>query len=265
MSLFTLRLLSPHLSISSSLKLISKFSTISCKRSSILGRILPLASDGPPSRLGDRVEDILQATRNRSLYWPGHAFQHHLSSQLHALFDPFKVELRACVGFNLDDALTILTSLERLLNSRIGLCATKLFAMSKASRPELYREGHSDEENRQIVADITTYFQQQIRPVAHRIFEVKSEELSQATGIDKASIKRFMDYFSTEFGQREVGDGWPSAYEPLDSSPLLKLYDDSWLVHLAHNILWRLKVVFEHIIARILRCGPDMNYSDRST
>jgi hypothetical protein len=207
-------------------------------------------SRGKTGRLGDSVEDVLESTRVSSLYWPGYAFQHHLHPQLHALFDPFKTELDQLVGFNLDDSLTFLLAFTRVFNARNRWCREQVFTAAKTNRPDLRWKGNSYEEKKKIASELTQYYLQQIRPFAHRMFIIKCDDLSRETRVDEAKLRRFMDFFSTAFGQADVGDGWPSPYEPLNSLPLLKLSDNSWLTHLSFKILWRLKVVLEHAIAQ---------------
>ncbi len=81
-------------------------------------------------------------------------------------------------------------------------------------------------------------------------FQVTSEEVAQATGIDSTVVRDFLDFFTTGFGQTDLGNGWPSVYEPFDRAPFLRLSNDLWLIHLGANSIFRFRAAIEEAIKR---------------
>jgi len=198
-------------------------------------------------RLGDNVEDILEHTRIMNLLMRGEAFRHHMSSQLHALFDPFSTELQQLIGFDITQALEIFDGFGRLVNSRILKCESIMLQESKSDLPDLHKT-HGSAELRKQSEEINRYLIKAMRPVAHRIFLVTCVELAEVTNVDPSVIRKFLDFFTTEFGQHDVGGLWPSVYDSLDRAPFLKLSDELWLAHLAGNSIFRFKAAIENVL-----------------
>ncbi|MGA2785466.1 MAG: hypothetical protein ABSF09_12280 [Candidatus Bathyarchaeia archaeon] len=198
-------------------------------------------------RLGDNPEDILVHTRILNLLMRGEAFRHHMTAQLHALFDPFSKELQELIGFDITDALGIFDGLDKVVNSRILKCESIIYRESKSERPDLHKTPGPGELRKQS-EEVNRYLIKTMRPVAHRIFLVTCEELTKVTEIDQRVIRKFLDLFTPEFGQEEIGAGWPSVYDALDRAPFLKLSDELWLVHLVGQSIFRFRAAIENIL-----------------
>jgi len=195
----------------------------------------------------DSFEDILNNTRISNLLIRGFAFRHHLSAQLHSLLDPFRADLCQLVGFDVDQALRIYNGLERLVNARILFYEQRIhdyWSKTVATTLPLHKRGLGSEAE----AEMRSRLLKTLTPVAHSVFQVNCQDLVKVTKLEPGVVRKLMDFFSTGFGQREVADGWPSVYEPLDRAPLLKLSDDLWLAHLGQNLLWAFKNAFEYAL-----------------
>ena len=201
------------------------------------------------SGLGKSIEDILDIIRFANLFRRGGAFPHHLSAQLHSLFDPFQQELRELLGFDISQALKIHNGLEKLTNDRIANFVTALIRESRVDVHTLQPSRRSDE-LRELGNEFRSRACKELRPVAHSIFEVTSEEVAQVTGVDSAVVRRFLEFFTIGFGQSDPVDGWPSVPESLERAPFLRLSADLWLVHLGWYSIFKFRVAIEDALER---------------
>ncbi|MGA2972602.1 MAG: hypothetical protein ABSE39_08285 [Candidatus Bathyarchaeia archaeon] len=198
-------------------------------------------------RLGDSIEDILDATRIANLFVRGEAFPHHLSAQLHSLLDPFQTELKRMLGFDIAQALDIYSGIGRLINDRIHGFVVALIRDSETDSPDLGRK-LTRHETRRLSDEFISFVSKELRPTAHRIFTVTCDEIALMTGLDHSVVRSFLDFFTTEFGQSDTGAGWPSVHETLERAPFLKLSSDLWLIHLGMNSIFRFRSAIEHAI-----------------
>jgi hypothetical protein len=68
---------------------------------------------------------------------------------------------------------------------------------------------------------------------------VDASTISARTGVSHESASSFMEVFSLPFGQKPIGDNWPSRYEPLYHAPLVRLGSEKYFAHLATTeLIW---------------------------
>jgi hypothetical protein len=190
----------------------------------------------------NEFEMIRLNTRLQHLLVRGALHPHYLQDQLISLFDPFESELTNLVGFNVRQALAICDAIERLVNGR--LVGLQVAYSKHADHGVALRNS----QRRELLSRAQTI--KLITPEAHRAFLLTSSDLVSAAGLERQIVERFLDRFSTLFGQQEIADGWRSVYEPLEHAPLLKLSDELWLAHLSQNVIWAIKSNFEAALNR---------------
>jgi hypothetical protein len=183
---------------------------------------LDLIKDGVPDAFGE----IRFRTRMYNLSVRNPAYQHHLRNQLPSLFDPFETELRDRTGFSLDDSLKIIDAIERLGNDRVARLRKEL--MSSTTTPE--------------------EFAHELEKRSSQVFEFRTPDIAQNSGLDSGLVERFLDFFSTPFEQPTIADNWPSTYEPLERAPLVKFSDGTWFAVLFAKLPWAIKTALESVL-----------------
>jgi hypothetical protein len=183
---------------------------------------LDLIKDG----VSDAFGEIRFRTRIYNLSVRNPAYEHHLRKQLSSLLDPFETDLRNKRGFSLGDSLKILDAIERLENDRVARLRKEL-GSSITTPEELVRE---------------------LGKRSSQIFQFRSSDIAQNSGLDSGLVERFLDFFSTSFEQPAIADSWPSTYEPLERAPLVKFSDGTWLAVLFAKLPWAIKTGFESVL-----------------
>jgi hypothetical protein len=184
--------------------------------------VLDSTKDGASDAFGE----IRFRTRIHNLSVRNPAYQHHLRSQLSCLFDSFETELRNKTGFSLGDSLKILDAMERLENDKLAQLR-KTLGSSTITREEYARE---------------------LVRLSSQIFEFHSLDIAQNSGLDSGLVERFLEFFSTSFGQPAIADGWPSTYEPLERAPLVKFSGGTWFALLLAKLPWAIKRGLESVL-----------------
>jgi hypothetical protein len=195
-------------------------------------------------QIGDRIDDILVATRIANMSIRGEAYPHHLAIQLHSLFDPFSSELKSKLGFDIGEAVAIYESLMKMMNDRTQRLVSLFLRDSEIkslqldhmpTRPEL----------RELRNEFLRSAFKEIRPSAHEIFLVTCDEVSQASHCDPFVVRSFLEFFTICFGQSDSTGGRPTVHEALEQAPFLKLSSDRWLVHLVIYSIFRFRSAIE--------------------
>jgi len=177
------------------------------------------ASDLKTNGTLSSFDEIRFMTRLQHLLMRNPAYLHHLGDQLASLFNPFEKELRHLVGFGFEEAMTIFNSIREIENERTR----------EIPRAVKDSEGTVDSLASQIA----------------RVFEFNSQDVASKSGLDRNTVEKILDYFSTRFGQTKIANSWPSVYEPLERAPLLKFSDGIWLAHLLEKLPWAIAIGLE--------------------
>lgn len=167
----------------------------------------------------DAFDEIRYRTRVRTLQVRGAGYAYHIRDQLSSLFDPFKDELEKIGSVECHDILVMVDAILKTLNNRFQDFRSRKVTVSELK--DLYK-----------------------------LYLVTVDELAAATQIDKTTVSRFLETFSTSFGQQPISNSWPSVYEPLDRSPFLKVSEKEWMVHLLPNILHTIQLNLESQLAK---------------
>jgi len=91
-------------------------------------------------------------------------------------------------------------------------------------------------------------FVRELARLSSQIFEFRSSDIAQNSGLDSGLIERFLDFFSTSFGQPAIADSWPSTYGPLERAPLVKFSDGTWFALLFAKLPWAIKAGLESVL-----------------
>lgn len=183
---------------------------------------LDLMKDG----VSDAFGEMRFRTRMYNLSVRNPAYHHHLRNQLSSLFDPFQTELRDKTGFSLDDSLRIIGAMERLENDRIARLRKEL--RSFTTTPE------------ELIHELERRLSQ--------VFEFRTQEIAQNSGLDSGVVERFLNFFSTPFEQPAIAGNWPSTYEQLECAPLVKFSDGAWFAVLFAKLPWAIKTALESVL-----------------
>jgi hypothetical protein len=139
--------------------------------------------------------------------------------QLFALFDEFKDDLENLGSVNCRDIFIIANAILKLANER-------------------FQELRTHEITNSTLRDL------------YKLYLITVDDIATSTGLNRTTVSRFLETFSTSFGQEPIADSWPSVYEPLDRSPLLKVSDREWMIHLLPSLLHAIEPNLEAQLAR---------------
>jgi hypothetical protein len=186
------------------------------------------------------IEATLQHLDVRKL-----VFRFQAREEAAALFASVSAEMRALLGFDVNELLRVEEAIESLVVARGDAWwarkhdfLTRLEAVLEGGTASL----ESNEtawlaEARELLDDVDDIrlwvMMQWSLASAAEAFLLSANDIAQAAGLDESVARAALRQFSLRAPQPVIADSLPSLYEPLELKPLLQVDDDHWLCHLA--------------------------------
>ncbi len=186
------------------------------------------------------VEATLQHLNERKL-----VFGFQAREEASRLFDCVRGEMRALLGFDVDDLLGVEKAIEALIVARGDAWwgqkhdfLNLLTAVLEGGEAHLEeREAAWLAEARALLSDsddvrLMVMMQWSLASAAS-VFVVSASDIAAASGLDEAVVRAVLRQFSLRSPQSVIAESLPSLYEPLELRPIVQVGDDQWLLHLA--------------------------------
>jgi hypothetical protein len=219
-----------------------------------------------PSPRGPVMDELVMRARTQHLLVRGHAYAHHNHQLVLDLFEPPAGDLRAAIGFDAQQAVTLAQAATNLVNSRLQGLQVELHETvdrweKAVKRPESIADITPEEI--EVVRRAKEYPNpaEQLRNamvvrfffLSQTAFAIRPSELAEEGQVDEAVARAFLEYFSLALGHPPVADSLPSVYEDQVVAPAVRLGDDTYLVHLVPHLTWAMKGAFETTLASLGR------------
>lgn len=187
------------------------------------------------------IEATIQHLNVRKL-----VFRFQARDEASKLFGGLRAEMRAALGFDIDELLAVEQGIESLVTSRGDAWWEQRSAFSERVRASLEggtgpklagEEGRWLSEARASETEqdriVTTMMMQWCLSTASSVMLATTDAIAAAAGVSAPVARSVLRQFSVRPPQPLIGDSLPDLYEPLELRPIVQVDDDRWLLHLA--------------------------------
>ena len=212
------------------------------------------------SRMIDQVDtfdEISSKARTHDMFVRRPGYEHHLQELLLSLFGPLHSELKGVAGFSIEDAISATEVIRIHVNDRIESMIAEareqfqniLQPLKMGAVKGLMDSGLSEDESAMLLSVPLQLREEQAwafligRAINHfqTAMSIDAPTLVSEAGISMNSASSFLEVFSIGFGQKPVADNWPSRYEALTVTPLVKFDQGAYFAHLIDSLLWSIQ------------------------
>ena len=213
----------------------------------------------PPSP----IENLRFKTIIKELYVRNPGYPHHLEDTLKTLFSPLNEILKSKIGFNMDEAVSLVKGIASLVENRLRGRRKE----AKDSETQLlkeviqYKKGkwNSNEYPEEVIKTLSMLSEQDAKKKIRicfgswfffrfgSIYSFSPEELAEATTLPIEIIKSFLNIFSLPFGSIDADFYIPAPIHPLKTQPII-YHDERYMCPSFSLLLWAIKPRLEEII-----------------
>lgn len=202
-------------------------------------------------------------SRNLVVRNPG--YSHHQIETLRALFSfaPVRSWMRSSLGFEIDDVISFIEAIEKIMNGRISERRKQAIDSEKQLRREvsLFSQGKlkDGEYPEHVLSELAKLSEKKMfRKIKYLLtawiffglgttFSFTAEELAKESGKSAGISKKFLDCFSIGFGEVPQDFMWPSPTHPLGLRPIVH-HDGRYLCPATALLLWGAKAALEELL-----------------
>ena len=187
----------------------------------------------------DPMNMLRARAKHRAMAVRAMTYKHQLRPVLHALFDPFSVELRKSLGFDYQQAVEFSDRLVALTNERFH--ARKRLA--RAGRSEAVAVLRARGATKRQAPDMARMaIGSWLASLGYQDWVIRAEDLASSP-----AAARFLEAFSLPFGQQKAPAAGP--VPEITERPLVNLANGDYFCHLASLVEENLRVRFEDELA----------------
>ena len=202
-------------------------------------------------------------SRNLVVRNPG--YSHHQIETLRALFsfEPVRNWMRSSLGFEIEDVISFIEAIEKIMNGRISERRKQAIDSEKQLRREvrLFRQGElkDGEYPEHVLSELAKLSERKMfRKIKYLLtawiffglgttFSFTAEELAEGSGKSAEIAKKFLDCFSIGFGEVHQDFMWPRPTHPLRLRPIVN-HDGRYLCPATALLLWGAKSALEELL-----------------
>jgi hypothetical protein len=202
-------------------------------------------------------------SRNLVVRNPG--YSHHQIEILRNLysFEPVKNWMRSSLGFEIEDVISFVEAIEKIMNGRISERRKQAIDSEKQLRREvrLFRKGKlkDGEYPEHVLSELAKLSEKEMfRKIKYLLttwiffglgttFSFTAEELAEKSGKSVDICKKFLRCFSIGFGEVPQDFMWPSPTHPLRLRPIVH-HNGRYLCPATALLLWGTKTALEELL-----------------
>lgn len=202
---------------------------------------------------------------SRNLVVRNLGYSHHQIQILKALFsfDPVRNWMRSSLGFEIEDVVSFIEAIEKIMNGRISERRKQAKDSEKQLRREvrLFRQGKlkDGEYPERVLSELARLSEKKmIRKIKYLLtawiffglgttFSFTAEELVEESGKSAEISKKFLVCFSIGFGEVPQDFMWPNPTHPLRLRPIVH-HDGRYLCPATALLLWGTKAALEELL-----------------
>ena len=202
-------------------------------------------------------------SRNLVVRNPG--YSHHQIEVLRDLysFEPVKSWMRSSLGFGVEDIISFIEAIEKIMNGRISERRKQAMDSEKQLRREvrLFRQGKlkDGECPEHVLSELAKLSEKKMfKKIEYLLtawiffglgttFSFTAEELAGESGKSVDICRKFLDCFSIGFGEVPQDFMWPSPTHPLRLRPIVH-HNGRYLCPAPASLLWGAKTALEELL-----------------